>query len=294
MELLVSILFGLMAIATSVNMVGDTLVEKKIRSQVQAVDTLAVRIDNAPNYDALGGKVQRVRVATRNLKISSAIAFKALEIDMDGININLKEFIQEDLVTEIDDVPTLRLRELFESPVQMASRVVLTQKQLDNILQSQTVNFTLSQRLTDTLNGLSDNDAEFIINSFKLDLIDKNRLALRANIIDLEGEYEARGEELDVDWELSIRVLDGSNFEFFDQKLYIEGEEIEPENDVLRAEPVSLRVLEELGLNVRVLQWNSDQDELELALSVRANKDAASALLDAKNLLEAAKLFLEQ
>ncbi len=294
MELLVSILSGLMAIATSVNMVGDTLVEKKIRSQVQAVDTLAVRIDNAPNYDALGGKVQRVRVATRNLKISSAIAFKALEIDMDGININLKEFIQEDLVTEIDDVPTLRLRELFESPVQMASRVVLTQKQLDNILQSQTVNFTLSQRLTDTLNGLSDNDAEFIINSFKLDLIDKNRLALRANIIDLEGEYEARGEELDVDWELSIRVLDGSNFEFFDQKLYIEGEEIEPENDVLRAEPVSLRVLEELGLNVRVLQWNSDQDELELALSVRANKDAASALLDAKNLLEAAKLFLEQ
>ncbi len=294
MELLVSILSGILAIATSVNMVGDTLVEKKIRSQVQAVDTLVVRIDNAPNYDVLGGKVQRVRVATRDLKISSAIAFKALEIDMDGININLKEFIQEDLVTEIDDVPTLRLRELFESPVQMASRVVLTQKQLDNILQSQTVNFTLSQRLTDTLNGLSDNDAEFIINSFKLDLIDKNRLALRANIIDLEGEYEARGEELDVDWELSIRVLDGSNFEFFDQKLYIEGEEIEPENDVLRAEPVSLRVLEELGLNVRVLQWNSDQDELELALSVRANKDAASALLDAKNLLEAAKLFLEQ
>lgn len=294
MELLVSILSGILAIATSVNMVGDTLVEKKIRSQVQAVDTLVVRIDNAPNYDVLGGKVQRVRVATRDLKISSAIAFKALEIDMDGININLKEFLQEDLVTEIDDVPTLRLRELFESPVQMASRMVLTQEQLDNILQSQTVNFTLSQRLNDTLNGLSDNDAEFIINSFKLDLIDKNRLALRANIIDLEGEYKARGEELNVDWELSIKVLDGSNFEFFDQKLYIEGEEIEPENDVLRAEPVSLRILEELGLNVRVLQWNSDQDELELALSVRANKDAASALLDAKNLLEAAKLFLEQ
>ncbi len=294
MELLVSILSGILAIATSVNMVGDTLVEKKIRSQVQAVDTLVVRIDNAPNYDVLGGKVQRVRVATRDLKISSAIAFKALEIDMDGININLKEFIQEDLVTEIDDVPTLRLRELFESPVQMASRIVLTQEQLDSILQSQTVNFTLSQRLTDTLNGLSDNDAEFTINSFKLDLIDTNRLALRANIIDLEGEYEARGEELNVDWELSIKVLDGSNFEFFDQKLYIEGEEIEPENDVLIARPVTLRVLEELGLNVRVLQWNSDQDELELALSVRANKDAASALLDAKNLLEAAKLFLEQ
>ncbi len=294
MEILVSVLSGILAIASSVNMIGDRLVEKEIRSLAQEVDTLAVRIDNTPNYDALGGKVKRVRVATRDLKISSEVAFKALEVDVDAINISLQELLKEDLVTEIDGVPTLRLRELFESDVQMATRVVLTQEQLDNILQSESINSTLSERLSDILNGVSDNDGEFIINSFELDLIDKNRVALRMKITDTEGEYGDKGEEIDVDLELNIKVLDGSNFELFDQKIYVEGEEIEPENDVLRARPLTFRVLEEVGLEIRVLQWNSDPDELELALTFRADQAAASALLDAKNLLEAATLFLEQ
>ena len=294
MEILVSILSALMAIATSVNMVGDHLVEKQIRAAVQEVDTVAVRIDNTPNYDVLDGKVQRVRVATRDLKISPKVAFTALEVDMDGIDINLQELLEEDLVTEIDDVPTLRLRELFKDSVQMGTRIVLTQEQLDNIVQSEVINPAISQRLTDVLNGLSDDDGEFIINSFKLDLIGKNRVAVRMKITDIEGEYGKKGEEIDVDLELNIKVLDGSTFELLDQKVYIQGEQIEPENEVLVARPVTLRILNELGLNVRVIRWNSDQDELELALLVRANKDAASALLDFQNLLEAAKLFLEQ
>ena len=56
--------------------------------------------------------------------------------------------------------------------------MVLTEEQLDNILQSEAINRTLSQRLTDVLNGVSDDDGEFIINSFQLDLIDKNRVAV--------------------------------------------------------------------------------------------------------------------
>lgn len=68
MEILVSVLSGLLAIASSVNLVGDHLVEKKIRSAVQEVDTVAVRIDNTPNYDAAYGRFKRVRIATRDLK----------------------------------------------------------------------------------------------------------------------------------------------------------------------------------------------------------------------------------
>jgi hypothetical protein len=196
MEILVSLLTGLLAIATSVNMVGDHLVKKKIRSAVQEVDTVAVRIDNTPNYDAFYGKVKRVRIATRDLKLSSAVAFKALELDIDRFNISLKELLKEDLVTGIDGVPTLRLRELFESPVQMGMRMVFTQKQLDNILQSETINSTLSNRLTDIFNGISDDDGDLIVNSFALNLIGKNRLALRMKITDVDGEYGEKGKFL--------------------------------------------------------------------------------------------------
>ena len=70
MEILVYILSGILAIATSVKAVGDKLLKNRIESQVKSVDTLAVRIDNAPNHNALAGKVQRVRVATRDLEVS--------------------------------------------------------------------------------------------------------------------------------------------------------------------------------------------------------------------------------
>lgn len=295
MEILVSVLTGILAIASSVNMVGDHVVEKKIRSAVQEVDTVAVRIDNTPNYDAFYGKVKRVRVATRDLKISSAVAFKALELDIDRFNIILREFLKEDLVIEIDDIPTIRLRELFETPVKMGMRMVLTEKQLDNILQSETVNSTLSSRLTDIFNSIDDDDGDdYIINSFAIDLIGNNRLALRMKINDVEGEYGEKDQELDVDLELGVKVIDGNSFEFFDQKVYINGEEIEPETIVNKANPLTFRVLEVIGVNVGILKLNSDQDELELALLLRVDQSTASALLDAQSIIEAAKIFLEQ
>lgn len=294
MEILVSVLSGLLAIASSVNLVGDRLVEKKIRSAVQEVDTVAVRIDNTPNYDAAYGRFKRVRIATRNLKLSSAVAFKALEVDLDRFDISLQEFLKEDLVTEIDDVPTIRLRELFESDVKLGIRMVFSQKQLDNILQSETVNSSLSKRLTDIFNRIDDDDGEFSINSFVLDLIGNNRLALRTKITDVDGEYVKKGEVIDVDLEFSVKLVDESSFEFFAPRIYVEGEEVEPKNETLTAQPVTFKVLDVVGINTKALKLNFDQDELELALFVRADQSAASALLDAQNILEAAKIFIEQ
>ena len=293
MEVLVYILSGILAIATSVNAVGDKILKNRIESQVKSVNTVAVRIDNAPNYNPLGGKVQRVRVATRDLEVSDAIAFKALELDIDGINIKLKEWLNEDLVTEIDGVPTLRLREFVEHPVHMATRMILTQEQLDNILQSETINPGLSQRLEDVLNRVSESDTDFTISSFQLDLIDRNRVAVRMKIPDIQGEYGKKNEELDVDLELGIEVIDGKSFELIDQKVFINGEEIEPEHKVLIARPITLEILEQVGIQARVIQWQSDRDELELALAIRANQFAATALLDASELIKAAKLLIE-
>ena len=293
MEVLVYILSGILAIATSVNAVGDKILKNRIESQVKSVNTVAVRIDNAPNHNALGGKVQRVRVATRDLEFSQAIAFKVLELDIDGIDIKLKEWLNEDLVTEIDGVPTLRLRELVEHPVHMATRMILTQEQLDNILQSETINPGLSQRLEDVLNRVSESDTDFTISSFQLDLIDRNRVAVRMKIPDIQGEYGKKNEELDVDLELGIEVIDGKSFELIDQKVFINGEEIEPEHKVLIARPITLEILEQVGIQARVIQWKSDRDELELALAIRANQFAATALLDASELIKAAKLLIE-
>ncbi len=80
MEILVSILSSLLAIGTSVNLIGDVVLKNDIRSQVEEVETIAIRIDNAPNYQVLSGKVQRVRIATRGLKIKPRSAIQSTRI----------------------------------------------------------------------------------------------------------------------------------------------------------------------------------------------------------------------
>ena len=296
MELLISIMSGILAIATSVNAVGDEVLKNKLESQIESVDTMAVRIDNAPNHDVLGGKVKRVRVATRDLKISQAIAFKALEVDVDGINIRLREWLQQNILTEVDGVPTLRLRQLFEQPVNIASRAVLTQEQLDNMLQSPFINRTIRRRLQQTLNLIAEENytqEDFEISSFALDLIGENRLAIRMNLSGFDREDGTKDEELDVDFEFDLDIIDGVSFRLTEQEVFIDGEKVEPEQRVLVVAPVTLKALEEVGIKVRVIEWESNEDELELALFIGANEYAATALLDARGLIKAAELFLD-
>lgn len=257
---------------------------------------MAVRIDNAPNHHVGRGKLRRVRVATRDLQISQAIAFKTLEVDVDGIDIRLKEWLQQDILTEIDGVPTLRLRQLFEQPVNIASRAVLTQEQLDRMLQSPFVNRTVRRRLQQTLNRIAESNyrrKDFEISSFALDLIGKNRIALRMKLSGFDRKDGRKDEELDVNFEFALEVVNGVSFRLTEQRVFVDGEEVEPEQGVLVVEPVTLKALEEVGIKVRVIKWESSEDELELALFIRANEFAATALLDARGLIEASELFLD-
>ena len=296
MELLISIISGILAIATSVNAVGDEVLKNKLESQIESVDTMAVRIDNAPGHDILKGKVQRVRVATRDLIISGAIAFKTLEVDVDGIDIRLEEWLQQDILTEIDGVPTLRLRQLFEQPVNIASRAILTQEQLDNMLQSPFINRTVRRRLQQTLNRIAEDNyrrEDFEISSFALDLIGNNRVAIKMKLSGFDREDGSKDAELNVNFEFTLEVINGTSFKLTEQQVFVDGEEVKPEQQVLVVAPITLKALEEVGIKVRIIEWKSNKDELELALFIGANEYAATALLDARGLIKAADLFLD-
>ena len=96
-----------------------------------------------------------------------------------------------------------------------------------------------------------------------------------------------------MNFEFALEVVNGVSFRLTEQRVFVDGEEVEPEQGVLVVEPVTLKALEEVGIKVRVIEWESDEDELELALFVRANEFAATALLDARGLIEASELFLD-
>lgn len=67
MGFLTIFLSALLGVLGSVGFFVDRFAENAIRQRFQRIEQLQVRIDNAPNYQLIGGKVQRVRVAGRGL-----------------------------------------------------------------------------------------------------------------------------------------------------------------------------------------------------------------------------------
>src|SRR4028118_813800 len=96
MEFFTILLSGLLAVLSPVNLVADKVTEGAIRARFNKVEQLKVRIDNAPNYQLIQGKVERVRIAGRGLWLTPDIRIGALEVETDPINVDLQSLRQSD------------------------------------------------------------------------------------------------------------------------------------------------------------------------------------------------------
>ncbi|NER96885.1 MAG: LmeA family phospholipid-binding protein, partial [Symploca sp. SIO1B1] len=62
MELFTILFSGLISFISPLNSVGDIVIENALRSRLEKVEQLDVRIDNAPNHQIAKGKLQRLRI----------------------------------------------------------------------------------------------------------------------------------------------------------------------------------------------------------------------------------------
>jgi len=125
MELLTVILIALIGVISPVGWVGDRLTEDTLRRQLESADDIDVRIDNAPNYRLVQGRVQRVRVAGEGLVPLEGVRIARLNLEAEGIAL---------------DPSQLRNGAIeLESPLEVAAQVVLTEEDLNQALQSPTV-----------------------------------------------------------------------------------------------------------------------------------------------------------
>ena len=69
MEILTIVLSGLLSLVSSGGIFLDYVAANQIRSQIISLEEQAIRIDNSPNYQIARGKLQKVRIATRGLRI---------------------------------------------------------------------------------------------------------------------------------------------------------------------------------------------------------------------------------
>lgn len=270
MELLLILLSGLLSVATPVGLVIDMVTGNLLDSQVQAAEQLVIRIDNTPSYQLSTGKIDRLRIASRGVNIGSLLKIHTLELETDSIDLNLRN-LETNNLTEI--------RKSLQKPFQAAVRLIVTEQDLNQSLQSAEIQNQLQQSLNHLIKQRTGSDA------FSYQLINPRLELLEENIIRLEfrltriGYGSSRFQELLITMECQIKIREGTKIELVKLKGTINDR---PLSDRLLqgfAEGISDRLnfdnLEQNTMFVRLLQLRIDNNQIELAAFVRIHQEKA-------------------
>jgi hypothetical protein len=263
MEILAILLSSLMGLLSPAGLIVDHVAQQAIRQRLTAAEQLQVRIDNAPSYQILQGRVQRVRVAGRGLFPIPGVRIAALEVETDAIALRPS---------------SLRRRTpKFEEPLQAGIRLVLTREDINKALQSPRV----AERLRDlSLNLLGSSSSR---QSRRYDLINPQVTFLENNRVRLQVtiQTEQTNDQLPITVESGVNIVSGHRLQLTDPNIIV-GDRTLP--DLLSrqlAEGISRRFdlqrLEASGITARVLQLQIDPNQMAIAAFVRINPNSTSS-----------------
>ena len=131
MELLVILVSGLLTLVTPGGLILDLLAGNSLDNQVNSADKLVIRIDNIPSYQLATGKIDRLRIASRGVNIRSLLTIDTLELETDSIDLNLRDLETNNLA---------EIRRSLRQPFQAALRLILTERDINQTLQSAELN----------------------------------------------------------------------------------------------------------------------------------------------------------
>jgi LmeA-like phospholipid-binding len=252
MELITILLSSLLGLLAPLGFVSDRLATRAIRDRLDAAETLAVRIDNAPSYQLLQGKVQRVRIAGRGIVPQADLRIAALEVETDGIALN-----------------PVRLRQgrpQLEAPLQAGVRLELTEADVNRFLQSAAVADRLK---TMSFNLPSSQLPEpYGVKAVQVDFLDQNRLKLQ---VTLQGRRS--GNESQVNAETGLAITAGRQLQLVKPQVTF-GEAAVPTEIIMLltaglVQQLDLSKLEASGLTSRVLNFQIQDNQLDLSAFVR-------------------------
>ncbi|KAB8330784.1 DUF2993 domain-containing protein [Scytonema tolypothrichoides VB-61278] len=257
MEFFALLVSGLLGLVTPVGLVVDQTAENAIRSQLTQVEQLQVRVDNAPTHQLLQGKVAKVRVAGRSLQLKKwqDIRIAALELETDAI--------------ELEPRSLGKKRPLFKRPLQAGVRLVLTQQDINKLIQSPQFMVMLQKLKINT--GDSSNTGHNSVYHFtnpNVKFLADNRLSAQVELQD-----RSLDKPLLIKVESGFRIVGGKNIQLLNPIVAANGEEVPPQfvNAVVNNlnKRLDLGNLEGDGLQVRILKLNMKPEELEIAAFLR-------------------------
>ena len=260
MEFLTILLSGLLAFVSPAGVVIDHAAENAIRSQFSKVEQLQVRVDNAPSYQIVQGKVERVRVAGRGLWLTPDVRIEALELETDPINLDLQSLRQK------GKKPSLKS---LKQPLQAGVRVVLTEENINQALQSPAVMARL-QQLGGRIAGGSDPELlqRYQLLNPQVKFLGNNRLLFQTQL-----KQSGITEPLSLTVETGLGILAGKRLDLINPTATFNGKPVPPFVVTALKSTFSnrfdLSTLEEKGIIARLLQLKIEQNQLEVATFVR-------------------------
>ncbi len=267
MELLAIILSGLITLVSPAGLILDRTLAKAFREQFEEVEQLAVRVDNAPSYSILQGKVERVRVASRGVKLGLDLRIDTLEFEIDPIA-DARGLSGNETDNQSDN-----------QPLQGAIRLVITEEDINQALESQKTKAILQE----LINGLIPSSGDlpqlgYELLNLRLQFLDNNRFQLQVGLA-RPGSGNSQSQPLDLVLESEVKVVGGSSFRLIEPEIWVNGNPITSRliietlsNGVSRF--LDLRQLEGEGIIARILQLERSEDGVHLAAFVRFDPKA--------------------
>ncbi len=262
MEFLTIILTSLLTLLSPVGLLAERQAENAIRTRLQKVEQLKIRIDNTPSYQILQGKVTHFRMASQGLWVNKDVRIDALELETDPLDLNLQRLRQGNQ----------KSGGFLNSPVQAGVRLVLTEVDTNQALKSPQVVARLQQVINRVLPAAQ-----------SYDVINPSVKFLANNRLRFQVELQKRGstEQMAVMVESGIAVVAGRSFQLIQPAVSINGKPLSPGLVKLLTAGISsadLRKLESAGIVARILQLKVDSSRLELATFVRFSSTQGATL----------------
>ncbi|MEO1095757.1 MAG: DUF2993 domain-containing protein [Cyanobacteria bacterium J06638_28] len=258
-EIITIILSTLFTLISPVGLVADQVAEGLIRERLYKADTLAVRIDNVPNFQLVGGRVDRIRFAGRGIYPIPELRIDTLDVETDPIDLN---------------TDTLRSGKVgFDAPVQTAAHIILKTEDLNTLLRSPRVQERLDE-LRFNLPGTSEREANrYGLGNLQMEFRSGNRLRITADLQD-----RVLNEAVPAVVECGFAIVDGHQLRLIDPVIVVDNqpvpqqlldsfvEGITPELTLKRFEPQQVIA--------RVIKFELSPDALDVAIFIRVNPDS--------------------
>ncbi len=254
MEFFTVLLSGLLAGIGPTGLILDQVMESQLHNRLPGSESITVRIDNRPNHQVLQGKVDRIRLASHGLQLTSYLRLHTLELETDPVSVDLAALRR-------GGNPRASLRE----PLNAAARLVIHEDDLNATLAAPEFQERLQAVVARVGARLSPGE-QYELADLAVNFTATGRVEITATV-------KSSQETIVVALAGALAVEEGHQIALVEPALTLNGNRLPPFVEAIALEnlqrPFDLTSLERQGLLVRILQLNVESEQLAIVGFVR-------------------------